>query len=95
MFNNKSISVQAFGLINATIEGIQPTIDVSPEEVDGMKRKIANILGSIRHRAEVSPGNYVPDRVLAKTFKLEADITYDIILESELRSLAILIEGLC
>lgn len=94
MNNNKFISTRAFVLITGTIEAMQPTIDVSPEEVDSMKTKIADILGSIRHRAEVSPGNYVPDRELAKTFKLEADITHDIILESELRSLAILIEGL-
>ena len=91
---NKFISVRAYGLINATIEGIQPTIDVSPEEVDGMKRKIVDILGSIRNTAEVSPGNYVTNSELTKTFRLEADNTYDIVLESELRSLAILIEGL-
>lgn len=94
MSNNKFISTRAFVLINGTIEAMQPTIDVSPEEVDGMKRKIADILGSIRHRAEVSPGNYVSDRELAKTFRLERDITHDMVLKSELRSLAILIEGL-
>ena len=91
---NKFISVQAFGLINATIEGIQPTIDVSPEEVDAIKLKVVDILGSIRELATVSPGNYVSNKVLARTFRLEANVTYDIVLESELRSLAILIEGL-
>lgn len=94
MNNNRFISVRAYGLIDATIEGMQPTIDVSPEDVDGMKRKIAEILGSIRNMAEVSPGYYVTNRELGNTFRLEANKTHNIVLESELRSLAILIEGL-
>ncbi len=87
MFNNKSISVQAFGLINATIEGIQPTIDVSPEKVDAIRLKIVDILGSIRETG-------ISNKEVANTFRLEANNTSDIVLESELRSLTILIEAL-
>lgn len=91
---NEFISVQAYGIINATIEGIQPTIDVSPEEVNAIKLKLADILKSIRNAASISSSNYVSDRELAKTFRVEALITDDKILKSELRSVAILIEGL-
>ena len=86
----KNISFRALRLIEATLDGLQPTIDVSPDEIEGVRYGIRGIVRLIASEYD----RLIPNKTLAREFHLEADNTDDILMESELRSLVVLIEGL-
>jgi len=87
-----AIPIRPLHLVLATLDGLQSTIDVSPEEVDGVKNAIINICKDISKEYGDPTSPLITNRNFAKRLRLEADITDNIILESELRALAILVD---
>ena len=89
-----AIPIRPLHLVLATLEGLQPTIDVSPEEVEAVKNAIIRICKDVskEYKHDYETGPLISNAAFAKRLRLEADITDDIILESELRALAILVE---
>ncbi len=83
------IPIRALHLIEATLDGLQPTIDLPPEEVDQVKNSLIGIVKHISN--EVESDFLISNEALAKKFIQEAHVTNNIVLASELRSLAILI----
>lgn len=85
------ITNRAFTLLFATLDGMQPAIDLSPEKVDSVKADILEVFLSICRKRK-----FTNNALLSKFLREEADdfSSGDLVLESELRSLSILIESL-
>jgi hypothetical protein len=83
------ITDRAFSLLSATLDGMQPAIDLSPEAVDQAKENILEVFLSICRKRK-----FTSNALLGKILREEADdfSSGDLVLESELRSLSILIE---
>jgi len=87
-----AIPIRPLHLVSDTLDGLQPTIDVSPEEIESVRNAIITICKDVSEEYNHNTGSLITNGAFAKRLRLEADITDDIILESELRGLAILVD---